>query len=324
MGAAMADLKIRINVKYKDVYDGKHPQLIKSLIELPSFEYDKTVKVQDPDVSAKDIEKEFEHSARGIYATISYVVDAILKENKISSKGTIMPSVLKPVQAQITKELIPYRKSLTKLLEGTIDELGGNDGGDAGSDPMDDKATTKFLRTLEKVEDVNRVFRGLDNALAASLDAAKALTGPKAPPLPEKGVKDPPWIALVEQVEKAQKEFGDEIKPIQKWMKAKPPGLQKQKPAQKESREQKDRREALNELVELLEKIPKRLDEIAGVITDATAACVALVGALRSGRADFRPSQWPAVPDISSGWSKLETQIEAINKQVKAVEKLAS
>jgi hypothetical protein len=324
MGAAMADLKIKINIKYKDVYDGKHPQLIKSFIELPTFEYDKAVKIQDPDVTAKDVEKEFTHSAQGIFATISYVVDAILKENKISSKGNIMPSALKPVQAQITKELIPYRKSLTKLLEGTIDELGGNEAAEAAYDPKDDKNTPKFLRTLEKVEDVNRVFRGLDKALSACLEEAKSLTGPKAPPLPEKGVKEPLWIDLLEQVEKAQKDFGDDIKTVQKWMKAKPPNLQAQKAAQKESREQKERREATNELAELLGKIPKRLDEIAGFITDATTACGTLVVALRGGRADFRPSQWPTVPDISPSWSKLETLIEAINKQVKAVEKLAA
>src|SRR4051812_40581455 len=114
----MADLKIKIIIKYKDVYDGKHPQLIKSFIELPTFEYDKAVKVQDPDVKAKDIEKEFLHSAHGLFATISHVVDSILKENKISSKGNVMPSALKPAQAQITKELMPYCKTLTKLLEG--------------------------------------------------------------------------------------------------------------------------------------------------------------------------------------------------------------
>ncbi|MBC4013749.1 hypothetical protein [Siccirubricoccus deserti] len=324
MGAAMAELKIKLNIKYKDVYDGKHPQLIKSLIELPTFEYDKTVKIQDADVKAKDIEREFLHSAHGIFATISYVVDAILKENKISSKGTVTPSALKPVQAQITKELIPYRKSLTKLLEGTIDELAGNEAAEEAYNPKDDKATPKFLGTLTKIGEVNAVFRDLGTALAAGLDQARTLTGPKAPPLPAKGAKDPPWIALIEEVEKAQKAFGDGIKDVQRSMKAKPPNLQAQKAASKESREQKERREAMNELVELLGKIPKRLDEIAGIIADATTACGSLLGALRAGRADFRLSQWPSVPDISPSWTKLETLIKTINKQIKAVEKLAS
>ncbi|MFC7539754.1 hypothetical protein ACFQU2_10230 [Siccirubricoccus deserti] len=125
-------------------------------------------------------------------------------------------------------------------------------------------------------------------------------------------------------MEKAQKAFGDGIKDVQRSMKAKPPNLQAQKAASKESREQKERREAMNELVELLGKIPKRLDEIAGIIADATTACGSLLGALRAGRADFRLSQWPSVPDISPSWTKLETLIKTINKQIKAVEKLAS
>jgi hypothetical protein len=323
MKAAMADLKIKLNIKYKDIYSGKHPQLIKSLIDLPTFEYDKTHKVEDADVTAKDVEKEFLNSAQGIFATISYVVDAILKENKISSKGTVLPSLLKKVQPQITKELIPYRKNLTKLLEGTVDELCGNEAGDEGYDPKDDKATPKYLHALEKVEEVNGVFQRLGTALAEGLEEAKSLTGPKAHPA-VRGAKDTPWLALLDHVEKAQKDFGDEIKTIQKWMKAKSPGLSAQKAPSKESREQKDRREALNELVELLGKLPKRLDEIEGAITQATTACTTLVAMLRTGRATFRVAQWPAVPDVSTAWGKLDTQLKAINKQIKAIEKLAA
>src|SRR4051794_37113131 len=151
----MPDLKVKISVKYKDRYDGKFPQLFKMLLDLPTFEYDKTAKIEDADLTAKDVEKEFNQSCKGIFATISYVVDEVLKENKITSKGNVPPSVLKPAQAQINKELTPFKKSLAKLVDGIIDELGGNEVPETGYDPKDDKLTGKYLDSMQEVNAID-------------------------------------------------------------------------------------------------------------------------------------------------------------------------
>ncbi|MCO6417940.1 hypothetical protein JYK14_17480 [Siccirubricoccus sp. KC 17139] len=322
----MADLKVKISIKYLDRYDGKFSHLFKNLLELPTFTYDKMVKTEDNHVTLKDIEKDFDKASHGIFGTISYVVDEVLKENKITAKGNVPPSALKPAQAQLNKELAPYKKSLTKLMDATIDELCGADQqAPEGYDPKDDKATPKFLATMEKIRAILKVFQGLDQGLRDLKPAAESLTGPKAPPLPPKGGKDEAWIIkVVDPAEKLVGTFQGELKNIQKWMKARPPSLQAQKPATKESPAQKAMREAMNDLVECFGKYPKRIDEISTEISETNTLLNGWLTLVRAGRADFRLAKWPSGPDIAPSWNKLEALNEETGKLVDKIRKLAA
>ncbi|WP_149536274.1 hypothetical protein [Siccirubricoccus phaeus] len=319
----MAELKVKISVKYAERYQGKFPQLVKSFLDLPTFTYDKSVKTDEDHITLKDIEKDFDKAAQGIFGTISYVVDEVLKENKITSKNNVPPSALKPAQTQINKELAPYKRTLTKLLDATIDDLCGTDQQQPETFDPKGGGTKKFLDTMAKIKAILKVFQELDRGLLDLKLEADSLAGPKAPKLPEKGGKDEVWtIKVQDPAEKLIATFTGDLKNIQKWMKARPPSLHPPKAATKESPSQKAMREALNKLADCFGKYPKRIDEISGVISETQALLNGWIALVRAGRADFRLAKWPNAPEIEPAWGKLEALGKETQGLINEIEKI--
>lgn len=318
-GAAVANVKIAVEFDYTFKYSGAYKNQVDGKpFRLPVFKYDKSVKVAADDLDPEDVRKEFYLAAKGLLGTIHHIVEGVLKENRIDPKDRKPDGALvSKTQKQLDKELAPISRTLTKLLEATIDELGGNEPDDK-FDPEGDGTVKKYLETLAKVEDVCDVFADLEKAREALIDQATELHKARQ----DSGIadrNDKEWLKLITSVEEGFSAFEKALQPVQKRMKAKAPPIQAPKKGAKESAEDTKQREALTELVELLGKTPKRLDAISAVIAQAGQAKVRMVNLLKLGRDNFSASDCPEVPDVDADWDALNKHLAAIEKAAKAV-----
>jgi hypothetical protein len=73
----------------------------------------------------------------------------------------------------------------------------------------------------------------------------------------------------------------------------------------------------------LIDKFPKRLEDLSSMISEVQADTGVLASKLAAGRKDFDLGKWKPVPDVSPIWGKIEDLIEKTQKQIDKIAKLS-
>jgi hypothetical protein len=253
-------------------------------------------------------------------------LEALVKKSDfvvLDKKGTPVLDAEK-LQSQYTRELHPYLKTFTKLLEGTIDEMGGNDAKEEEYDPASDAASEKYINALNKGLTLGVLIQQLESACKARKAAATRMKDDKAKAKAQEAPKPPPddeWLDLIAGVEQDFAAYERQLTRINKWLKARKPDLKQQKAPQKESPEQKQKREALNALAEAVEKVPKRVEAVGTGLADIGKHRDVLLKLLREGRRRFDPNKWSPLPDPADALDKLGTQLKQAEDRFATVKK---